>query len=336
MTLPLLRVEDLRVEFRTGGGLLPAVRGVSFDVAAGATLGLLGESGSGKSVTSLAVMGLLPSGEGRISGGRITLDGADLATLRPDEVRQRRGRTMSMVFQDPMNSLNPVHTVGKQIDEMFRRHLGSSRREARERTVELMRRVRIPDPATRANSYPHEFSGGMRQRVMIAIAIALEPRLLIADEPTTALDVTVQAQIVDLLRELRDERGMALLFISHDLGVVAPLAADVAVMYAGRIVERGPTREVYDRPRHPYTAGLLRSLPDAGHLRLTPIQGNPPDLRIVLPGCPFAPRCPYHVPECDTAMPPLQSVGPDHESACIRVDEIADSLASSVHQGVTP
>jgi oligopeptide/dipeptide ABC transporter ATP-binding protein len=277
-------------------------------------------------------LGLLPPGTGRIAGGRIELDSEDLAAMPARELRRRRGRDLAMVFQDPMSSLNPVQTVGHQIDEMFRRHEGASRKAARARTIELMQRVRIPDPAARADAYPHQFSGGMRQRAVIAMALALGPRLLIADEPTTALDVTVQAQIVELLRDLRDERGMALLFISHDLGVVAPLADRVAVMYAGRIVETGPTRDVYDHPRHPYTAGLLRSLPDvrSGRDRLLPIPGNPPDLRTSAPGCPFAPRCRYREPRCETTAPVLTAAGHDHTAACLRVTEIAAELDRSV------
>jgi oligopeptide transport system ATP-binding protein len=329
---PLLRVRDLSVEF---GGGVRALRGVSFDVEAGRTLALLGESGSGKSATSLAIMGLLAYGSGRITGGEVWFAGRDLVAARPQEVRRLRGRDIAMVFQDPLSSLNPVRTVGQQIDEMFRRHEGVSRAVARRRTVELMRRVRIPDPARRADGYPHEFSGGMRQRVMIAMALALGPRLLIADEPTTALDVTVQAQIVELLTELRDEREMGLLFISHDLGVVAPLAERVAVMYAGRIVEQGPIRAVYDHPRHPYTAGLLRSLPDAAGTRLEPIGGSPPDPRSVPPGCAFAPRCAYRRQVCEEAVPPLATVGADRLSACVRAAEIGAELDAAVAPGTT-
>jgi oligopeptide transport system ATP-binding protein len=334
---PLLEVRDLSVDFRSGSSVVHALRGVSFQIQAGQTLALLGESGSGKSVTSLSIMGLLPRGAGRITSGSIFFDGRELTTMRAADLRRLRGQEIAMVFQDPLSSLNPVQTVGHQIDEMFRRHQGASRHVARRQTIELMARVRIPDPQRRADSYPHEFSGGMRQRAMIAMALALGPRLLIADEPTTALDVTVQAQIVELLMELRDERGMSLLFISHDLGVVAPLAERVAVMYAGRIIEQGPTRDVYDHPRHPYTAGLLRSLPDvhAGRTRLVPISGNPPDLRWVPPGCPFAPRCPYHRPACDEQVPPLIPVGPDRVSACIRVAEISADLDASVRPSVS-
>jgi oligopeptide transport system ATP-binding protein len=328
----LLRVQDLAVEFGSGPNTVRALRSVGFSLAKGRTLALLGESGSGKSVTSLSIMGLLSRRSARITSGQVFFDGRDILAAPPGYVRRLRGSEMAMIFQDPLSSLNPVQTVGHQIDEMFRRHRGASRRQARAQTLELMRRVRIPDPHRRASSYPHEFSGGMRQRVMIAMAIALEPRLLIADEPTTALDVTVQAQIVELLTELRDERGMALLFITHDLGVVAPLADEVAVMYAGRVVEHGPTRQVYDRPLHPYTAGLLRSLPDMseGRERLLPIDGNPPDLRTVPPGCAFAPRCPYAIPECRVQIPPLLRFGSDRTTACIRAHDIADELGQSV------
>lgn len=329
---PLLRVQDLAVEFGSGPNTVHALRSVSFSLAKGRTLALLGESGSGKSVTSLSIMGLLPRRSARITSGQVFFDGQDLIAAKPNYVRRLRGSEIAMIFQDPLSSLNPVQTVGHQIDEMFRRHRGANRRQAREQTLELMRRVRIPDPRRRASSYPHEFSGGMRQRIMIAMAIALEPRLLIADEPTTALDVTVQAQIVELLTELRDERGMALLFITHDLGVVAPLADEVAVMYAGRVVERGPTQPVYDQPLHPYTAGLLRSLPDMseGRERLLPIDGNPPDLRAVPPGCAFAPRCPYAISQCRAQVPPLRPFGTDRGSACIRVEDIAGELSQSV------
>jgi oligopeptide transport system ATP-binding protein len=326
---PLLSVRDLSVEFGASGpSAVRVVRDVSFEIERGQTLALLGESGSGKSVTSLAIMGLLPQAHGRINGGTIHFGGQELTTLPADRIRRLRGSEIAMIFQDPLSSLNPVQTVGHQIDQMFRWHRNASRRVARRHTLELMRRVRIPDSQRRADSYPHEFSGGMRQRVMIAMAIALEPRLLIADEPTTALDVTVQAQIVELLTELRDERGMSLLFISHDLGVVAPLADRVAVMYGGRIVEQGPTREVYDHPRHPYTTGLLRSLPDvaSGRTRLLPIVGNPPDPRNMPPGCPFAPRCAYRVARCEEAVLPLLDVGAGHQSACIRIGDIAAEL----------
>jgi oligopeptide/dipeptide ABC transporter ATP-binding protein len=338
MTEPLLHVCDLRVDFVAGAGALHAVRGVSFDIEAGQTLALLGESGSGKSVTSAAIMGLLPPGAGRVTGGSLTFGGRDLLGMPPAERRRLRGAEMAIIFQDQLSSLNPVQTVGHQIDEMFRRHRGASRRAAREQTLALMHRVRIADPRGRADSYPHEFSGGMRQRVMIAMAIALEPRLLVADEPTTALDVTVQAQIIELLTELRAERDMALLFISHDLGVVAPFAERVAVMYAGRIVEHGPTREVYDAPRHPYTAGLLRSLPDVGggRTRLEQIPGNPPDIRLIPPGCAFAPRCSYAQPRCQQDTPPLVPAGPGRLSACIRAGELAGTLAAAVGAPATP
>jgi oligopeptide/dipeptide ABC transporter ATP-binding protein len=329
---PLLSVRHLAVDFGSGEDTVHALRSVSFDLKAGRTLALLGESGSGKSVTSLSIMGLLPRRSARVTGGQVIFGGRDLIAAPPDYTRRLRGSEIAMIFQDPLSSLNPVQTVGHQIDEMFRRHQGANRRQARAQTLELMHRVRIPDPRRRVSSYPHEFSGGMRQRVMIATAIALKPRLLIADEPTTALDVTVQAQIVELLTELRDERGMALLFITHDLGVVAPIADEVAVMYAGRVVERGPTRSVYDQPFHPYTAGLLRSLPDMaeGRDRLLPINGNPPDLRSVPPGCAFAPRCPYAIQECRAQVPPLLQFGANRSSACIRVNDIADALRQSV------
>ena len=325
---PLLSVEHLSVDFSTRAGVVRAVRDVSFDIGAGETLAVLGESGSGKSVTSLAIMGLVPRPGGTVTGGRVLFDGIDLTAATPETMREIRGRRIGMIFQDPLSSLNPVHTVGAQIDEMFTRHEGASRRAARARTLELMDRVKIPDPRRRADTYPHEFSGGMRQRVMIAMAISLHPQLLIADEPTTALDVTVQAQIMELLAELQDEFGMSLLFITHDLGVVAPIADRVAVMYAGQVVETGPTRDVYDAPRHPYTAGLLASLPDlsAHRMRLIPIPGNPPN-PIDLPlGCAFSTRCAFATEFTRSVPPQLETIDGDRQVACHRHGELAARL----------
>jgi oligopeptide transport system ATP-binding protein len=309
---PLLEVDDLSVEFRTGSRTVRAVRGLSYTLDRGETLAVLGESGSGKSVGAQAVMGILDSPPGFVTGGAVRFRGEDLRTVPPERQRALRGESLSMIFQDALSALNPVLTVGNQIGEMFRTHRGTGRAEARAAAVELMDRVRIPSARARVNDYPHQFSGGMRQRVMIAMAIALDPEVLIADEPTTALDVTVQASIMALLAELRDETGMGLVLITHDLGVVAETADRIAVMYAGRIVETGTVGEVFGAPAHPYTAGLMTSLPrvDARGERLRPIGGAPPDLAALPPGCPFSPRCSYRrVPEpCDVLDPPLRPV----------------------------
>ncbi|MEU8222133.1 ABC transporter ATP-binding protein [Kribbella sp. NPDC048915] len=317
--MALLSVRDLRVEFATSGGVVTAVDGASFDVAPGETLALLGESGSGKSVTAQAVMGIVPKPAGRVCGGSITYDGRDL--LAPGVAKGLRGREIAMVFQDPLSSLNPVFRVGAQIGEMFRRHRGASRREARAAALDLMKRVGIPAASKRLDDYPHQFSGGMRQRVMIAMALALSPRLLIADEPTTALDVTVQAQIMDLLARLQAEEGMSLVLITHDLGVVAGVADRVILMYAGRVVESGPLREVYEHSGHPYTAGLMESVPviEGPRERLVPIQGSPPDLLALPSGCSFRPRCPYADALCADAEPelrPLPGRPAEHAAAC--------------------
>ncbi|MGH3325177.1 MAG: ABC transporter ATP-binding protein [Streptomyces sp.] len=316
---PLLAVRDLRVEFRTRDGVAQAVNGVSFGVSAGETLAVLGESGSGKSVTAQAIMGILDTPPGRITGGEIRFEGRDLLTLPAEERRKIRGARMAMIFQDALSSLNPVLSVGYQLGEMFRVHRGASRKEARAKAVELMDRVRIPAARARAGDYPHQFSGGMRQRIMIAMALALEPRLIIADEPTTALDVTVQAQVMELLADLRREYRMGLILITHDLGVVADVADEIAVMYAGRIVETAPVGELYRAPAHPYTKGLLDSIPrlDQKGQRLNAIKGLPPSLLSVPPGCGFHPRCPMARPVCRTDEPPLYGeVGPGRASAC--------------------
>jgi peptide/nickel transport system ATP-binding protein/oligopeptide transport system ATP-binding protein len=314
----LLSVRDLRVEFTTSGGVVTAVDGASFDVGAGETVALLGESGSGKSVTAQALMGIVPKPAGRVCGGSISYDGRDL--LAPGVAKGLRGREIAMVFQDPLSSLNPVFRVGAQIGEMFRRHRGASRREARAAALDLMKRVGIPAASKRLDDYPHQFSGGMRQRVMIAMALALSPRLLIADEPTTALDVTVQAQIMQLLTRLRSEEGMSLVLITHDLGVVADVADRVILMYAGRVVETGPLREVYEHSAHPYTSGLMASVPvlDGPRDRLIPIQGSPPDLLALPSGCSFRPRCRYADALCADVEPALQQLPgrPTHHAAC--------------------
>ncbi|UKY52490.1 ABC transporter ATP-binding protein [Streptomyces inhibens] len=314
----LLDVRDLRVEFRTRDGVAKAVNGVSFRVEPGQTLAVLGESGSGKSVTAQAVMGILDSPPGFVTGGEVLFQGRDLLKLRKDERRKVRGAKMAMIFQDALSSLNPVLSVGAQLGEMFRVHEGMSRKEARGRAVELMERVGIPAARERVGDYPHQFSGGMRQRIMIAMALALGPDLIIADEPTTALDVTVQAQVMDLLAELQRELTMGLILITHDLGVVADVADTIAVMYAGRIVETAPVHQLYKAPAHPYTRGLLDSIPrlDQRGQRLYAIKGLPPNLTAIPPGCPFNPRCPLAQDICRTDLPPLYEAGPGRASAC--------------------
>ncbi|MEU6534023.1 ABC transporter ATP-binding protein [Streptomyces sp. NPDC046928] len=314
----LLDVRDLKVEFRTRDGIARAVNGVSFGVDAGETLAVLGESGSGKSVTAQAVMGILDSPPGRITGGEVLFQGRDLLRLGEEERRRVRGAGMAMIFQDALSSLNPVLTVGDQLGEMFVVHRGMSRKDARARAVELMDRVRIPGARERVKQYPHQFSGGMRQRIMIAMAIALEPALIIADEPTTALDVTVQAQVMDLLAELRREYRMGLVLITHDLGVVADVADRIAVMYAGRIVESAPVHDIYKAPAHPYTRGLLDSVPrlDLKGRELTAIRGLPPNLTRIPPGCAFHPRCPMARDVCRSEEPPLYAVSEVRGSAC--------------------
>ena len=306
--MKVIEVRDLVVRFRSGASTIYAVNGVSFDVAAGATLALVGESGCGKSVTCLAVIGLLPRG-GRVEAGEVRLSGRDLLSLSEPELRSVRGKEIAMVFQDPMTSLNPVLTIGEQVEETILAHERSSNEEARRRAVDLLSQVGIPEPATALRRYPHELSGGMRQRVMIAMALALDPKVLIADEPTTALDVTIQAQVLDLMRRLMRESGTALLLITHDLGVVAGMAERIAVMYAGSIVEMADAAEVFAGPSHPYTVGLLRSLPrrDRRVDALTPIEGAPPDQHVEPRGCPFAPRCAWRLDVCWTQTPPLES-----------------------------
>ncbi|NEE04307.1 ABC transporter ATP-binding protein [Phytoactinopolyspora halotolerans] len=332
---PLLSVHDLRVEFGTRAGIIRAVDGVSFDVRPGETLAILGESGSGKSVTSQAIMGIVPKPAGRVTGGQIRYRGADLLSRPPGEVRKLRGTEISMVFQDPLSSLNPVFRIGYQIGEMFRRHRGYSRRDARDAAVELMERVGIPAARERVDDFPHQFSGGMRQRIMIAIALALDPALLIADEPTTALDVTVQAQIMRLLARLQREEGMSMILITHDLGVVADVADRVLMMYAGRVVETGDIREVYDHSAHPYTNGLMASIPDLDHPsdRLTPISGSPPNLLDLPSGCSFRPRCPHARQLCADDDPGLYHVGQrpvSHLAACHFAEEVTADVRERI------
>ncbi|MCM3301258.1 ABC transporter ATP-binding protein [Streptomyces pseudogriseolus] len=314
----LLEVRDLHVEFRTRDGVAKAVNGVTYGVDEGETLAVLGESGSGKSVTAQAVMGILDTPPGRITGGEVVFQGRDLLTLKEEERRRIRGAEMAMIFQDALSALNPVLTVGDQLAEMFTVHRGMSRKDARAKAVELMDRVRIPAARERVRQYPHQFSGGMRQRIMIAMAIALEPALIIADEPTTALDVTVQAQVMELLAELQREYRMGLILITHDLGVVADVADRIAVMYAGRIVESAPVHDIYKAPAHPYTRGLLDSIPRLDHKgrELYAIKGLPPNLTRIPPGCPFHPRCPLARDVCTTDDPPLYEVSGTRGSAC--------------------
>ncbi|WP_326699645.1 ABC transporter ATP-binding protein [Streptomyces sp. NBC_01754] len=314
----LLEVRDLHVEFHTREGVAKAVNGVDYSVDAGETLAVLGESGSGKSVTAQAIMGILDTPPGKISGGEILFRGRDLLKLKAEDRRRIRGQEMAMIFQDALSSLNPVLSVGEQLGEMFVVHRGMSRSDARVKAIELMDRVRIPAARERVGNFPHQFSGGMRQRIMIAMALALEPDLIIADEPTTALDVTVQAQVMDLLAELQRELNMGLILITHDLGVVADVADKIAVMYAGRIVETSPVHPIYRAPAHPYTKGLLRSIPrlDQKGQELYAIRGLPPNLLHIPPGCAFHPRCPMAQPVCRTDVPPLYTVDEDRRSAC--------------------
>ncbi|MEU6879667.1 ABC transporter ATP-binding protein [Streptomyces sp. NPDC046712] len=314
----LLEVSDLHVEFHTRDGVAKAVNGVSYSVDAGETLAVLGESGSGKSVTAQAVMGILDIPPGKITGGEIRFQGQDLLKLKEEDRRKVRGAKMAMIFQDALSSLNPVITVGDQLGEMFEVHQGMSRKDSRAKAIELMDRVRIPAAKERVGQYPHQFSGGMRQRIMIAMALSLEPDLIIADEPTTALDVTVQAQVMDLLAELQRELNMGLILITHDLGVVADVADKIAVMYAGRIVETAPVHEIYKAPAHPYTRGLLDSIPrlDQKGQELYAIRGLPPNLLAIPPGCAFNPRCPLARDVCRTDEPPLYEVSEERRSAC--------------------
>ena len=318
MQTPILEVTDLQTHFRTDQGIVRAVDGVSFRLEAGKTLAVVGESGSGKSVTSLSVMGLLQAGVGYVAGGRIVLDGRDITALPEAGMRRVRGNDIAMIFQEPMTSLTPVYTVGDQITEAILTHESMSKRAARARAVELLELVGIPEPQTRARAYPHQLSGGMRQRVMIAIALSCNPRVLIADEPTTGLDVTIQAQILDLMRRLQAETGMAILFITHDLGVVAEIADRVLVMYAGRTVEEAAVRDLYRNPRMPYTQGLLNSIPRLGatvsgsatHPRLQAIRGNIPSPRNLPSGCAFHPRCDHMRPGlCTDTIPALVETG---------------------------
>jgi oligopeptide/dipeptide ABC transporter ATP-binding protein len=321
----LLEVESLQTQFSTSGGVVRAVDGVSWDVQEGETVALVGESGCGKSVSALSVMRLVSAPAGRIVGGRILFKGRDLLTLSEEEMRRVRGREIAMIFQEPMTSLNPVLTVGRQLTEGLEIHLGMETKAARGRAAELLAMVGISDPERRLPQYPHQFSGGMRQRMMIAMALACNPSLILADEPTTALDVTIQAQILELLRDLARRLGVAMLIITHNLGVVARYADRVNVMYAGRIVERATARELYANPRHPYTLGLLKSVPRLDvprRQRLEPIEGQPPDLTRLPAGCAFGPRCAFRVERCAEA-PPLIPIGDaGHVSACWEAERV--------------
>ena len=315
----LLDVRGLRTQFFTKDGVVNAVNGISYSLNEGETLAIVGESGCGKSVGVMSLTRLIPSPPGKVVAGEVIFDGRDLLKLDPDELRQIRGNRIAMIFQDPMTSLNPVLTIGFQISETLILHLGMNKEQARKRSVELLELVGIPAAADRLDDYPHQFSGGMRQRVMIAMGLSCNPQLLIADEPTTALDVTIQAQIVDLVQSLKDKIGMAVIWITHDLGVVAGMAERVLVMYAGFIVEEAAVRELYHNPRHPYTLGLLGSLPRLDEdkpVRLKSIEGFPPDLIALPKGCPFAARCEYKIGKCEEDNPLLAPVGPGHKVAC--------------------
>ena len=316
--MPLLAVEDLKTHFFTRRGVVKAVDGVSFTLDAGETLALVGESGSGKSVTCLSLVRLVPEPAGRIVGGRVLLEGEDLLQKSPSEMRRVRGKKIAVVLQDPMTSLNPALTIGTQVGEVVRLHQGLRKRALRERVLEALSRLRISAASSRLGQFPHQFSGGMRQRVSSAIALSCAPKLLIADEPTTSLDVTIQAQYLDLLKEVQASAGVAVILVTHDFGIVAANADRVAVMYAGKIVELGTTLQVFNRPRHPYTQALLRCLPDVGLKReqLVEIGGQPPDLANLPAGCPFAPRCPERLPVCDQALPPPVIVEEGHVAAC--------------------
>ncbi|HZH07663.1 MAG TPA: ABC transporter ATP-binding protein [Lautropia sp.] len=325
---PLLEVAGLKTYFFTRDGVVRAVDGVSFSVYPGETVAVVGESGCGKSVMSLSIMRLIASPPGRIVDGRLMFAGRDLRSLSEAEMRAVRGNEIAMIFQEPMTSLNPVLTIGRQIAETLRLHRGMSRAQALERAVEMLKLVNMPEPERRVTQYPHQISGGMRQRVMIAMALACDPRLVIADEPTTALDVTIQAQILDLMRRLKEKTGSAIVLITHDLGVVAEMAQRVVVMYAGRKVEEAPVARLFAQPRHPYTQGLLKSIPHLGEAglgarkRLQEIPGMVPSLREAIPGCIFAPRCAYATDRCRSEYPPLEEKTPGHSVACWESDAI--------------
>lgn len=320
----LLEIDNLQTHFFTSGGTVKAVDGVSYDVNAGETVAVVGESGSGKSVTALSILRLIPNPPGEIVGGEIRFQGKNLAFCSEDEIRDIRGKDISMIFQEPMTSLNPVLTIGLQLSEPMIAHLNLSEAEAKEKAVKLLEMVGINEPRRRVDQYPHHLSGGMRQRVMIAMSLACEPKLIIADEPTTALDVTIQAQILELMKNLTRDMGVAMIIITHNLGVVARYADRVNVMYAGRIVESGNASDIYHRPRHPYTLALLKSVPRMDRPRqdkLDPVDGQPPDLTRLDGGCSFRPRCKFAIDECAKSFPPLEEIEKNHTSACFRSKE---------------
>jgi oligopeptide/dipeptide ABC transporter ATP-binding protein len=323
----VLSIQDLRVGFQTDEGLVVAVDGVSFDVPRGKTIGVVGESGCGKSVTAFSVMRLLPQPHGRILGGRILFEGRDLVTAPPADMQRVRGGRIGMVFQEPLSALNPVMNIGRQLSEVFLLHQTQDRKEALERSIEILGKVGIPSPEIRVGEYPHQLSGGMRQRVGIAMAMACKPALLIADEPTTALDVTIQAQILELMVELQREMGMSIVLITHDLGVIGEMCDEVVVMYAGRVAERAPAGRIFSHPTHPYTRGLLASIPrlDAPRKkRLATIEGMVPGLREMPPGCRFQNRCPYAADRCRAEVPRLEEIAPGHLVSCFRWGEIGE------------
>jgi len=323
---PLLDVKNLKTQFFTQDGVVRAVDDVTFHINPGETLGIVGESGSGKSITAMSIMRLIPTPPGRIVNGSVNFEGEDVLTMSDEEMRNVRGNKIAMIFQDPMTSLNPVLNINRQIGETLELHLGMSKSQSRQRAIELLNMVGIPNAERRVDQYPHQFSGGMRQRVMIAMALSCNPKLLIADEPTTALDVTIQAQILDLMRGLQIEHNTALMLITHDLGVVAGMTDRVNVMYAGHIVETAHTEELFANPRHPYTVGLLNSIPRldaADKTKLDPIRGMPPDLIDLPDMCPFLPRCDFAREKCEQQNPPLLDVNADHRSACWFWEEVS-------------
>ncbi|HAN73929.1 MAG TPA: peptide ABC transporter ATP-binding protein [Planktothrix sp. UBA8407] len=317
--IPLLEVKNLAVKFFTLDGLVHAVNGISYQVYSGETLGIVGESGSGKSISVLSILGLIPSPPGKITQGEILFEGKNLLQFNSQQLQQIRGNEIAMIFQDPMTSLNPVLTIGKQLTESLQIHLKLTPEIAQKRAIQLLQQVGISNPEKRLKNYPHEFSGGMRQRVMIAMGLGCQPKLLIADEPTTALDVTVQAQVVELVKQLKNEQGMSVIWITHDLALLAGLADRILVMYAGQIVELATVYQLYKNPHHPYTIGLLESLPRLDQIRQEPlkaIQGNPPNLIDYPPGCPFAPRCRFAIEHCFQENPMLELIEPHHQVAC--------------------
>ena len=338
MAEELLRVEDLKMHFHTRDGVVKAVDGITYSLGSGETLGVVGESGSGKSVHALTMMGLIPMPPGKIEGGDVIFKGRSLLTMPEDELRKIRGNEIAMIFQDPMTSLNPVYRIGQQLAEPLMIHKGFSKKQAWARAAELLKLVGIPHAESRVKDYPHQFSGGMRQRVMIAMALACDPDILIADEPTTALDVTIQAQILELMQEIQKRTSSAIIMITHDLGVVADMANKVLVMYAGRAVEFGTTDQVFYQPKHPYTWGLMDSLPRYDIIEkneLCPIKGQPPSLINVPEGCAFSPRCPYAQPKCFTDAPPRIEISPGHTSVCHYCDQEAFSRDNVECAGVS-